>query len=62
LDSIYTFNESGTKLWAMIEAGRSAADLSAYLLSEYGLTPEQAAADAQRFVTELVDEGLIVPA
>jgi hypothetical protein len=62
LDSIYTFNESGTKLWAMIDAGQSAADLAAYLLSEYGLTDEQAAADAQRFVRELVDEGLIVPA
>jgi hypothetical protein len=62
LDSIYTFNESGTKLWAMIEAGRSAADLASYLLSEYGLTPEQAAADAERFVKELANEGLIVPA
>lgn len=62
LDSIYTFNKSGTKLWAMIETGRSATDLAAYLRSEYGLTPEQAAADAECFVKELANEGLIVPA
>jgi hypothetical protein len=28
LDSIYTFNESGTKLWSMIETGLDAAALA----------------------------------
>src|SRR5271156_1721260 len=52
-DSVYTFNESGTTLWAMIEGGRNIAELADYLRAEYGLSSEQAAADALQFVAEL---------
>ena len=38
LDSIYTFNESGTKLWSLIENGLDPAGLVSHLQSEYGLT------------------------
>jgi len=60
--SVYTFNESGTTLWTMIEAGGSIADLAEYLQHEYRLSGEQAAADAMEFVAELAEEGLIEPA
>lgn len=60
--SVYTFNESGTMLWAMIEAGRSAAELADCLQSNYELSAEQAVADAQQFVSDLTEEGLIEPA
>jgi len=60
--SVYTFNESGTTLWTMIEDGRSIADLADYLRREYGLSGEQAVADAVEFVAELAEEGLIEPA
>ena len=59
MDSIFTFNEAGTKLWAMIEANQSASDLAAHLESEYGLTAEKAAADTEQFLAELIDAGLI---
>jgi hypothetical protein len=59
MDSIYTFNEAGTTLWAMIEANRSATDLAAYLQSEYGLTAEKAAADTEKFLADLSEAGLI---
>lgn len=59
LDSIYTFNESGTKLWAMIEAGCKTSDLAAHLQTEYALSSEQAEADAKSFLQELAQEGLI---
>lgn len=59
MDSIFTFNEAGTKLWAMIEASRSAADLAAHLESEYGLSAEKAAADTQQFLADLIDAGLV---
>jgi hypothetical protein len=62
LDSIYTFNESGTKLWSMIETGLDAAALASYLQSEYGLTQAQALSDAQAFVRDLTQEGLVEPA
>jgi Coenzyme PQQ synthesis protein D (PqqD) len=59
MDSIYTFNETGTMLWAMIEQSRSAADMVRYLESEYGLSAEQAHADMKKFVAELNEAGLI---
>jgi predicted nucleic acid-binding protein len=62
LDSIYTFNESGTKLWSMIENGLDAAALASYLQAEYGLTQAQALSDAEAFVRDLTQEGLVEPA
>lgn len=62
LDSIYTFNESGTKLWSMIEKGLDAAALASYLQSEYGLTQAEALSDADAFVRDLTQEGLVEPA
>jgi hypothetical protein len=56
--SVYTFNEAGARLWALVESGRNATDLGAYLRSEYELSPEQAAADAEEFLAGLVKEGL----
>jgi len=62
LDSIYTFNESGTKLWSMIEEGLDTTGLASYLQSEYGLTQAQALLDAEAFVKDLTQEGLVEPA
>ena len=62
LDSIYTFNESGTKLWSMIEKGLDASELASYLQSEYGLSQSEALSDAEAFVKDLTQEGLVEPA
>src|SRR3984885_1385161 len=62
LDSIYTFNESGTKLWSLIEKGLDAAALASYLQTEYGLTQAEALSDAEAFVRDLTQEGLVEPA
>ena len=62
LDSIYTFNESGTKLWSMIENGLDAAALASYLQAEYGLSQAEALVDAEAFVKDLTQEGLVEPA
>jgi hypothetical protein len=59
MDSIYTFNETGTTLWAMIEANRSATELAAHLQSVYGLSAENAAADTEKFLADLSEAGLI---
>jgi Coenzyme PQQ synthesis protein D (PqqD) len=61
MDSIFTFNESGTKLWSLITEGQSAEALAAHLQSEYGLSPEQATADAVAFMSDLKQEGLVEP-
>lgn len=59
MDSIFTFNESGSMLWALIEDGHSAADLCARLQTEYGLSAAQAEADTERFIADLSEAGLI---
>src|ERR1700724_601221 len=59
MDSIYTFNEVGTRLWAMIEENQSAAALAAHLEVEYGLSAEKATADTRQFLADLIDAGLI---
>ncbi len=59
MDSIFTFNETGTVLWGMVEADRGTEEMSAFLQREYGLTAEQAAADTETFITDLAAAGLI---
>jgi hypothetical protein len=59
MDSIFTFNETGTALWAMVEANRSASEMAAHLQSEYGLSAEKAAADTEKFLADLSEAGLI---
>jgi Coenzyme PQQ synthesis protein D (PqqD) len=62
LDSIYTFNEAGTELWALIEKGLDPAGLISHLQSQYGISAEQAEQDAHSFLKDLSDEGLVEPA
>jgi len=59
LDSIFTFNEAGTALWAMVEGDCSSLEMSEYLRREYGLSAEQAMADTQVFIDNLAAAGLI---
>lgn len=59
LDSIYSFNDAGTRLWALIEAGGNAAELARYLVETYGIEAQRAESDAESFLRELAKEGLI---
>ena len=59
MDFIFTFNEAGTRLWALIEANQNSSDLAAHLVAEYGLSAEKAAEDTQKFLADLIDAGLI---
>jgi len=59
MDSIFTFNETGTQLWAMVEESQSASKMAAHLQTEYGLTAQEAAADVQQFLADLAEAGLI---
>lgn len=59
MDSIFTFNGTGTALWHMVEANRSSAEMSEHLQKEYGLSAEQAMADTQAFLADLAAAGLI---
>jgi len=59
MDSIFTFNEAGTMLWAMVEESQSASEMAAHLQTEFGLTAEEAAADTEKFLADLAEAGLI---
>jgi len=60
MDSIYTFNATGSLLWSLIEGGRSGlVELAKHLQEEYGISAEQASADTERFLAELSEAGLI---
>ena len=59
MDSIFTFNETGTRLWAMIEENQDVAVMAAHLQTEFGISAEQAEADTRQFLAELTDAGLV---
>jgi hypothetical protein len=59
LDSVYTFNELGARLWLMLEQGRTSEELADWVRTNYEVTAEQAFADVARFVAELREERLV---
>jgi len=59
MDYIYTFNETGTLLWGMVEDNRRVVEMIERLQTEYGLPEEQAIADVEAFITELIEAGLL---
>lgn len=60
MDSIYTFNATGSLLWSLIEQGKSGvSELAGQLQEEYGISAEEASADTEKFLAELSEAGLI---
>jgi hypothetical protein len=59
LDSVYTFNELGSRLWLLLEQGRTTEELADWVRANYQATAEQAFADVARFVAELREERLV---
>ena len=53
LSSIFTLNESGTKVYQMICAGMSVEQISNAICTEYEVTPDEAARDIADFVDHL---------
>lgn len=54
-------NRSGAPLWRLIGEGATTADLVSVLVESYGLGPEAATADVERFLEELRDRDLLQP-
>jgi coenzyme PQQ synthesis protein D (PqqD) len=59
LDSVYTFNELGARLWLMLEQGRTTEELADWVRANYDVSAERAFADVARFVAELREERLV---
>src|SRR5436309_2700621 len=59
LASIYSFNETGSVLWAELERPRTLQDLAGALCQSFAVENEDAWRDAQSFVNEMQAVGLL---
>jgi len=58
LDPIFSFNEIGNDVWALMEEDRSLAELTAWVFDHYDVSRSQAQNDIRAFIAELVQAGL----
>jgi hypothetical protein len=49
----------GARIWQLLADGTNLRDMSAVLAAEYKVSEETLAADLQRFVSDLIDAGLV---
>jgi Coenzyme PQQ synthesis protein D (PqqD) len=59
LASIYSFNETGSVLWAALEQPRTLEDLAAALYRSFAVEWDDAQRDAHEFVREMQSAGLL---
>lgn len=59
LGSIYSFNETGTLLWSLLESPRTVAELSLAVAQKYEVEAAIAEQDVTSFVAELKSIGLV---
>ena len=55
-------NPVGSRVWELIDGRRSVDEIVEVVVREFDVTREQAAADVQAFVRELLDKGLVTSA
>jgi hypothetical protein len=59
LDSVYTFNPVGRRLWRLLESGHSVEELANWVVVHYEVDAKQAVADVQSYLSELQEVGLV---
>ncbi|HEY2351425.1 MAG TPA: PqqD family protein [Candidatus Acidoferrum sp.] len=62
MEAVYTFNELGGQLWQLLARSCAPEDLIEWVISNFGICPEVAAADVRAFLADLREIGLIEPA
>lgn len=62
LDSIYTVNEVGTRIWELIDGRTPISRIVEVITNEYEITPEEAEKDIVDFLGSLEAADLIRPA
>ena len=55
----YTLNDTGARIWELLNAGKTTAEIAAALTEEWTVEQPDALAYVQAFLNELADEGLI---
>ena len=59
LDSMFSLNEVGGRIWALLEQGRTSEEISAALCTEYDVTAEEARRDVASFLASLAEAGAV---
>jgi hypothetical protein len=59
LDSIFTFNVVGTRLWALLAEAREAAELTTFVAERFQVSEAVAQDDVRNFLDELLSVGLV---
>lgn len=57
----YTLNETGTRIWELLQQSRNAQEIAQALQDNYTVTDEEAMPLLLAFVDELQQEGLVHP-
>ena len=60
LGSIYTLNGTAGEIWNLLDGQRRAAEIVAAMAQEYDIDGDTLAADVERTLAEMREEGLIV--
>lgn len=58
----FSLNETGTRIWEMVQQTADEEAIAATLLNEYEVEQPMARAEVRRILDELIDAQLIVPA
>ena len=58
----YSLNETGTRIWEMVQQTADEETIVATLLREYNVEEPMARAEVRRILDELIEAQLIVPA
>jgi coenzyme PQQ synthesis protein D (PqqD) len=59
LASIYSFNETGTLVWGLLETPRILAELVAAVANQYNVHQQRAERDVKQFVSDMLSVGLV---
>lgn len=62
LDSIYTLNEVGTRIWQLLDGQTPTDQIIETVAQEYDVTPQEASNDVRELLAGLEAQGLIRPA
>lgn len=59
LESIFSLNEVGARIWDLLDGCRSLAEIRDTLLAEFDASPEMVGADLAEFITSLESIGAV---
>ena len=59
MENIYTLNETGARIWELIDGQRSLGDVHDQLVSEFEIDPLQAKSDLLELIDNLLAEGAL---